>query len=175
VIGLDNTILNVTLPRLSASLHASDSRLQWIVDAYTLVFAGLLLTAGSIGDTCKITTTSGTIGMCRGALTICTKDADCPSGDTCGPATSRVVIAKRVLADMVSNNAQLVNFGLMTFYQKNYFPYYSLTGSSTSTQTTFIEKVRLGQKNCFSASRPTIMYGSLIVRYGFSSRLCVPV
>jgi EmrB/QacA subfamily drug resistance transporter len=50
VIGLDNTILNVTLPRLSASLNAADSQLQWIVDSYTLVFAGLLLTAGSIGD-----------------------------------------------------------------------------------------------------------------------------
>src|SRR3954469_14497415 len=50
VIGLDNTILNVTLPRLSSSLDAADSQLQWIVDAYTLVFAGLLLTAGSLGD-----------------------------------------------------------------------------------------------------------------------------
>ncbi len=50
VIGLDNTILNVALPTVSTALHASDSQLQWIVDAYTLVFAGLLLTAGSIGD-----------------------------------------------------------------------------------------------------------------------------
>jgi MFS family permease len=50
VIGLDNTILNVALPRLATSLDAGDSQLQWIVDSYTLVFAGLLLTAGSIGD-----------------------------------------------------------------------------------------------------------------------------
>ena len=50
VIGLDNTILNVALPTLSRDLAASDSQLQWIVDAYTLVFAGLLLTAGSLGD-----------------------------------------------------------------------------------------------------------------------------
>ena len=50
VIGLDNTILNVALPTVSTALHASASQLQWIVDAYTLVFAGLLLTAGSIGD-----------------------------------------------------------------------------------------------------------------------------
>ena len=50
VIGLDNTILNVALPTLSRDLDASDSQLQWIVDAYTLVFAGLLLTAGSLGD-----------------------------------------------------------------------------------------------------------------------------
>src|SRR3954453_9596652 len=50
VIGLDNTILNVALPSLATSLRAADSQLQWIVDAYTLVFAGLLLTAGSLGD-----------------------------------------------------------------------------------------------------------------------------
>ena len=50
VIGLDNTILNVALPTLSKDLHATISGLQWIVDAYTLVFAGLLLTAGSLGD-----------------------------------------------------------------------------------------------------------------------------
>jgi EmrB/QacA subfamily drug resistance transporter len=50
VIGLDNTILNVALPTLGRDLHASTSQLQWIVDAYVLVFAGLLLTAGSLGD-----------------------------------------------------------------------------------------------------------------------------
>ncbi len=50
VIGVDNTILNVALPTLVRDLHATASQLQWIVDAYTLVFAGLLLTAGSLGD-----------------------------------------------------------------------------------------------------------------------------
>jgi EmrB/QacA subfamily drug resistance transporter len=50
VIGLDNTILNVAVPTLARQLHASTSSLQWIVDTYTLVFAGLLLTAGSLGD-----------------------------------------------------------------------------------------------------------------------------
>jgi EmrB/QacA subfamily drug resistance transporter len=50
VIGVDNTILNVALPTLVTDLHASTSQLQWIVDGYTLVFAGLLLTAGSLGD-----------------------------------------------------------------------------------------------------------------------------
>jgi len=50
IIGLDNTILNVALPTLSQDLHATDSQLQWIVDGYTLVFAGLLLTAGALGD-----------------------------------------------------------------------------------------------------------------------------
>jgi EmrB/QacA subfamily drug resistance transporter len=50
VVGLDNTILNVALPRLADDLSASTSQLQWIVDGYTLVFAGLLLTTGSLGD-----------------------------------------------------------------------------------------------------------------------------
>jgi EmrB/QacA subfamily drug resistance transporter len=50
VIGLDNTILNVALPSLVRDVHASTSSLQWIVDGYTLVFAGLLLTTGSLGD-----------------------------------------------------------------------------------------------------------------------------
>jgi EmrB/QacA subfamily drug resistance transporter len=47
---MDNTILNVALPTLAKDLHASGSQLQWIVDAYVLVFAGLLLTAGAVGD-----------------------------------------------------------------------------------------------------------------------------
>src|SRR3954453_10228860 len=50
VIGLDNTILNVALPTLQRDLGASASQLQWIVDVYMLVFAGVLLTAGSLGD-----------------------------------------------------------------------------------------------------------------------------
>ena len=50
VIVLDNTILNVALPSIVRDLGASSSQLQWTVDAYTLVFACLLLTAGTIGD-----------------------------------------------------------------------------------------------------------------------------
>ncbi|MCC6935558.1 MAG: MFS transporter, partial [Thermomicrobiales bacterium] len=44
VISLDNTILNVALPTLVRDLGATSSQLQWIVDSYVLVFAGLLLT-----------------------------------------------------------------------------------------------------------------------------------
>ena len=50
VIVLDNTILNVAIPTIVRDLDATNSQLQWMVDAYTLVFAGLLLTAGSLGD-----------------------------------------------------------------------------------------------------------------------------
>jgi EmrB/QacA subfamily drug resistance transporter len=50
VIVMDNTIVNVALPTLARELGAGTSSLQWIVDAYTLVFAGLLLAAGGLGD-----------------------------------------------------------------------------------------------------------------------------
>jgi MFS family permease len=50
MIGLDNTILNVALPTLQHALGATTSQLQWTVDAYLLVFAGLLLAAGNLGD-----------------------------------------------------------------------------------------------------------------------------
>src|SRR5881397_106309 len=49
-INLDTTIVNVALPTLVRELHASNSQLQWIVDAYNLVFAALLLASGSLSD-----------------------------------------------------------------------------------------------------------------------------
>src|SRR3954466_7674559 len=50
IIGLDNTVLNVALPTLQTHFSASASTLQWIVDAYLLAFAGVLLTMGTLGD-----------------------------------------------------------------------------------------------------------------------------
>jgi EmrB/QacA subfamily drug resistance transporter len=50
IIGLDNTILNVALPTLQDEFSASGSTLQWMVDSYLLVFAGLLLVFGTLGD-----------------------------------------------------------------------------------------------------------------------------
>lgn len=50
VISVDATIVNVALPTLSRELGADTAQLQWIVDAYTLVMSGLLLSAGSLGD-----------------------------------------------------------------------------------------------------------------------------
>jgi len=49
IINIDVTIVNVTLPSLVRELHASTTNLQWVVDAYTLVFAALILAAGSLG------------------------------------------------------------------------------------------------------------------------------
>lgn len=50
VISIDNTILNVALPSISRSLGASAAELQWMIAAYVLMFAALLLTMGSLGD-----------------------------------------------------------------------------------------------------------------------------
>jgi len=50
IVIIGNTSLNVALPTLAAELDASTSQLQWMVDAYALVFAGLLFTAGTLGD-----------------------------------------------------------------------------------------------------------------------------
>jgi EmrB/QacA subfamily drug resistance transporter len=49
-INLDTTIVNVALPTLVRALHTSNSELQWVVDAYNLVFAALLLASGSLSD-----------------------------------------------------------------------------------------------------------------------------
>jgi len=50
IVTLDNTILNIALPALVRAMHATDAQLQWIVDAYAVVFGGLLLIAGTIAD-----------------------------------------------------------------------------------------------------------------------------
>ncbi|MGD0256135.1 MAG: MFS transporter [Acidimicrobiales bacterium] len=50
ITNLDNTILNVALPTLVRKLHATSSELQWIVDSYAMVLAGLLLVGGSLAD-----------------------------------------------------------------------------------------------------------------------------
>jgi DHA2 family multidrug resistance protein-like MFS transporter len=50
VIGMDNFILNLALPTLVRELQATASQLQWMVDAYVVVFAGLLLIMGALGD-----------------------------------------------------------------------------------------------------------------------------
>jgi EmrB/QacA subfamily drug resistance transporter len=50
IVGLDTTIVNVALPSIRTSLHASLSGLQWTIDAYTLVLASLLMLSGSTAD-----------------------------------------------------------------------------------------------------------------------------
>ena len=50
IVGMDVTIVNVALPAIQHDLHATLSGLQWVVDAYTLVVASLLMLAGSVSD-----------------------------------------------------------------------------------------------------------------------------
>ncbi|MBF6370628.1 MFS transporter, partial [Nocardia puris] len=50
LVVLDNTIVNVALPSIGVELATGVSGLQWVVDAYTLTFAGLLLAFGNLGD-----------------------------------------------------------------------------------------------------------------------------
>src|SRR5215813_5951670 len=50
VVQLDVTIVNVALPQIGSRLQAAVAGLQWVVDAYTLSFAALLISAGVIGD-----------------------------------------------------------------------------------------------------------------------------
>ena len=50
IINLDSTVLNVALPTLVRDLHATSRQLQWIVDAYALVYGGLVLVGGSLAD-----------------------------------------------------------------------------------------------------------------------------
>src|ERR1700736_2873670 len=49
-INLDTTLVNGAPPSLGRELHAPTTQLQWVVDAYNLVFAALLLTFGSLSD-----------------------------------------------------------------------------------------------------------------------------
>ena len=50
IVMIANMSLNLALPAIARDLHASTGALQWMVDAYALVFAGLLFTAGTLGD-----------------------------------------------------------------------------------------------------------------------------
>src|SRR3954471_18915861 len=50
IVFVGNSSLNVAIPTLSRELHATQSQLQWVVAAYSLVFAGLLFSTGALGD-----------------------------------------------------------------------------------------------------------------------------
>jgi EmrB/QacA subfamily drug resistance transporter len=77
IIGLDNTILNVALPSLQDEFDASSSTLQWIVDSYLLVFAGLLLSMGTLGDRFgrKLALQSGLVLFGGGSLAVLAVDS----------------------------------------------------------------------------------------------------
>ena len=77
IIGLDNTILNVALPTLQDEFDASASKLQWMVDSYLLVFAGLLLVFGTLGDRFgrKLALQAGVVDLRSGEPRRCRSDS----------------------------------------------------------------------------------------------------
>jgi hypothetical protein len=100
--------------------------------------------------------TPGPIRMCEKSQVVCAKNADCGTGDLCGPATSRTVIAKRAISNVVMANYELVNFGLMTFWQDGYYPYYRVpSGGSTDTVTVFESENQLRRLGCYTWNRQT--------------------
>src|ERR1700756_1868374 len=88
VINLDTTIVNVALPALVRELHATTTQLQWVVDAYNLVFAALLLTFGSLSDR------FGRKGMLLAGLTVFGA-ASLAGGFTSSPA--QLIAARSVM------------------------------------------------------------------------------
>src|SRR5690242_1333373 len=88
VINLDTTIVNVALPALVRELHATTTELQWVVDAYNLVFAALLLTFGSLSDR------FGRKGMLLAGLTVFGA-ASLAGGFTTSPA--QLIAARAVM------------------------------------------------------------------------------
>ena len=70
LVVVDNTIVNVALPSFAKGLGASNSSLQWIVDAYSLAFAGLLLAGGGVGDRLGRKRTMQVALMCFGGFSV---------------------------------------------------------------------------------------------------------
>lgn len=101
------------------------------------------------GESCKLGATALALKMCQNKQTLCASDADCPPGDTCGPPSSRAVVAKRALSRVIEDSSSIVNFGLMTFYQSQYFPYYRTDNAVPSGDVVFITKGHL-EGPCFS-------------------------
>lgn len=104
VTQLDVTIVNIALARLSVELHAGVARLQWIVDAYTLAFAVLMLSGGVLGDRygARRMYAAGLVGFALASL-------------ACGLATTPgLLIAARAVqgagaAAMLPNSLALLN------------------------------------------------------------------
>src|SRR5881227_1271188 len=88
LVNLDTTMVNVALPAMVRQLHATTTQLQWVVDAYNLVFAALLLTFGSLSDR------FGRKGMLLAGLTVFGA-ASLAGGFTTSPA--QLIAARAVM------------------------------------------------------------------------------
>jgi hypothetical protein len=139
----------------------ADSQCTGSVDDICMVFSN---------DVCITSGSSVKSKMCALSQRRCRTDTDCPTaGDSCGNASSRLVTAKRVVSNIVSTYYSTVNFGLMTFYQDNYYPYYPVTGTVTNnTVTRFLDKDELKAADCWTkAAGPSAtctIHGQLYTR-----------
>jgi hypothetical protein len=92
--------------------------------------------------------------ICQVGQQRCYQDSDCAAaipGDTCGPAISKMVLAKRVLSSVVGAYASRVNFGFMSYFQRNYFAYYKASGPVVSaTAVRYLERDYLKASSCWS-------------------------
>jgi EmrB/QacA subfamily drug resistance transporter len=88
LVNLDTTLVNVALPAMVRELHATTTQLQWVVDAYNLVFAALLLTFGSLSDR------FGRKGMLLAGLAV-VGDASLAGGFTTSPG--QLIAARAVM------------------------------------------------------------------------------
>ena len=107
--------------------------------------------------------------MCQDSGMWCRDDSDCPSGDTCGPASSRMMIVKRALRRVITDNADKVSFGFINMYQGPatatstslaIYPYVKLASCSTVdvTETKLFtrgELERIGQFTVTSGPSPS--------------------
>lgn len=104
------------------------------------------------GDICNLNAGTVSRGMCRNSQRSCSSNADCSAGDTCGPPTSRAVIAKRTLSKIINENSNIINLGMMTFYQTGYFPYYAVNSPTSTTERRFFGPGRSEDRGCFDAA-----------------------
>lgn len=92
------------------------------------------------------------VKMCRLAHTLCSVDTDCKlAGDTCGPATSRAVMAKRVLRRVIEETHGVANYGFMTFTQTGFYPY-AIGAAEANTATIFVSRERLRERGCWNGT-----------------------
>jgi hypothetical protein len=111
-------------------------------------------------DTCTLAGTPAKSRLCTLGQNRCRSDADCPtSGDSCGPASSRMIVAKRVISGIVSSYYKTVNFALMPFFQAtpeyptaySYYTYYPTTGTVTTTNLVrYLDRDQLSAYSCWT-------------------------
>jgi hypothetical protein len=96
------------------------------------------------------------VKMCQLSMRKCQTNAQCTAiaGDSCGPASSRMIVAKRTLNSVIQQHSTTVNFGLMTFLQINYYPYYEISAGALSNEvrSVFLDRAELesAAAPCFS-------------------------